>query len=61
MVRVGEECGIEVRRGAAVIAGPAKGSYEVDGKWWLTTSLEFEMAVTRRREWREERGGCEFS
>ena len=57
VVRVGEECGIEVRRGAAVIAGPAKGRDEVD---WMTARLEFEMAVTRRREWREERGGCEF-
>ena len=55
---MGEECGIEVRRGAAVIAGPAKGRDEMD---WLTARLEFEMAVTRRREWREERGGCEFS
>lgn len=61
VVQVGEECGIEVRRGPAVIAEPVKGNYELDGKWWLTSSLEFEVAVTRRREWREERGGCKFS
>ena len=60
VVEVTETSQIEVKRGSNVVASSGAGNYEVEGKAWQVTNVEFEMGVTRRREWREERGGCEF-
>ena len=47
---------VQVKRGGNAIGGNNEGANDK-----AKSKVEIEIRVTRRREWREERGGCEFS